>query len=92
MCHCASQTYKGEDVVVSDEAALDRQIDALHGEGAAAAIDAAYADGSIFADEMPPRHDFVHEWSAESPYCGQMVMRNGDGDTCGLLRDNPVHT
>lgn len=29
---------------------LDARVDALHGPGAAAAIDAAYADGSLFSD------------------------------------------
>jgi hypothetical protein len=36
-------------------------------------------------------HDFKHEFSAESPYCGAMVMRNGGGDTCGLFRYHPLH-
>lgn len=36
-------------------------------------------------------HAFVHEFSAESPYCGAMVMRNGGGDTCGAFRHDLVH-
>lgn len=42
-------------LAVSEEkyknAALDARIDAIHGPGAAAAIDAAFADGSIFGED-----------------------------------------
>ena len=41
--------------------------------------------------EEPKPHAFVYEWSAESPYCGALVMRNGDGDTCGERRGHPSH-
>ena len=34
---------------------LDAQIERLHGPGAVKAIEAAYADGSIFADNLPVR-------------------------------------
>lgn len=37
------------------------------------------------------RHEFVGEFSAESPYCGALVMRNGDGDTCGQYADDSIH-
>lgn len=37
------------------------------------------------------RHEFVQEFSAESPYCGALVMRNGGGDTCGSYASDPVH-
>lgn len=36
---------------------LDAAIDALHGPGAAAAIEAAYADGSIFGENTIVVHD-----------------------------------
>ena len=36
-------------------------------------------------------HEFVHEYSAESPYCGALVMRNGGGETCGRRREDPAH-
>lgn len=35
-------------------ATTDEAIDAIHGAGAAAVLDAAYADGSVFGDEPPP--------------------------------------
>lgn len=38
------------------------------------------------------RHEFEQEFSAASPYCGaRVVLSDGTGDTCGLLRDDPVH-
>ena len=36
--------------MTDSEAALDARIDAIHGVGAVAAIEAAVADGSIFSD------------------------------------------
>lgn len=37
-------------------------------------------------------HRFVQEWSAESPYCGALVLdADGCGETCGKRRDDPVH-
>lgn len=44
---------------------LDEQIDKLHGPGAAAAIDRALADGSIFGEEFNP-HDDATPMSGES--------------------------
>jgi len=48
----ASAAQPVEDEVLSPEemARLDAQIDRIHGAGAAAALDAAFADGSIFSD------------------------------------------
>lgn len=36
-------------------------------------------------------HGFEQEFSAESPFCGAMVVRDGYGDTCGLPREHPIH-
>lgn len=38
------------------------------------------------------RHDYdPNSFSAASPYCAAMVERDGGGDQCGLLRDDPAH-
>lgn len=42
-------------------------------------------------DESVQVHPFEPEWSAASPYCGALVMRDGGGDTCGELAAAPVH-
>lgn len=47
------ETGEGEGTIESPEkmAALDAQIELMHGPGAVAALDAAIADGSIFSGE-----------------------------------------
>jgi hypothetical protein len=42
---------EGERTVAMED--LDEEIDRLHGPGAAAALDAALEDGTIFSDEVP---------------------------------------
>lgn len=46
-----------EALEAAEEDALDARIDALHGVGAAQAIEKAYADGSLFADAEPELND-----------------------------------
>lgn len=46
------------------------------------------------ADEptkQPTVHGFEQEHSAESPFCGALVLRDVHGDTCGLTREHPIH-
>lgn len=38
------------------------------------------------------QHEYdPNSFSAASPYCAAMVERDGGGDQCGLLRDDPAH-
>lgn len=65
------------DHVHGDHAHLDARIDALHGPGAAAALDAALADGSIFADALP--RPVAVEVGVICPECDNGKHPNCDG-------------
>lgn len=55
---------------------IDRQIDALHGAGATAALDAAIADGSVFGDLSP-------EDKADAGIYARYFFQTEDGDEVG---------
>lgn len=63
--------------VHGDHTDLDARIDALHGPGAAAALDAAIADGSIFADSLPS--PVAVEVGVICPECDNGKHPNCDG-------------
>lgn len=65
----------------SVQAALDAQIDRLHGPGAAAALDAAIADGSIFAESSRDPERVI------CPECANGKHQNCDGVGYDQLND-----
>lgn len=73
--------------VHEETARLDEEIDRLHGPGAAAAIDAAYADGSIFAESSRDDAAPDREETVEAVCTHGMVMKAIRGAyptrTCG---------
>lgn len=56
---CAARIAReaAEAIEAAEEDALDARIGALHGAGAAQAIEKAYADGSLFANAEPELND-----------------------------------
>lgn len=73
----------GDDNWMSEDehnAKLNAAIDQLHGPGAAAALDAAIADGSIFGDDQEPE-------PAVCPECNQGKHVNCDGTAYDKLND-----